>query len=136
VRVEVGVEPTSVRIDALSLEQVLINLIGNACQAMRDTPGQHRVRIASQREHERIVLSVSDTGPGIPAGIREQLFDAFVTSKGHDPTASAEPPSVGSGLGLSICQQLVESAGGEITLASTSHRGSTFEITLPTASTG
>ena len=71
-------------------------------------------------------LLVSDTGPGIPIEIRENLFEAFVTCKAKGPTA-------GTGLGLNICKQLIEFAGGQITLASSSDQGSRFQITLPIA---
>jgi two-component system sensor kinase FixL len=133
VRVKTDVEPVSVRIDALSLEQVLINLIGNACHAMRGMSRQQVIRLSSRIDGESVVLSISDTGPGVPAEIREEIFEAFVTSKQGDRSKSSDTQPAGSGLGLNICRQLIESAGGEIKLARSSEGGSVFEITLPIA---
>lgn len=119
------VEPIGTAIDALTLEQVLINLLSNACQAMSCNEGRRQIVIESQQQGGRVVLNVADNGPGVRPEIRDQLFEAFVT---HRQSSSA----TGSGLGLSICKQLIESAGGQITLASSSDAGSTFRIELPT----
>jgi len=127
VNVLVRVEPVKLKIDALALEQVLINLIGNACQAMSNKPGRRQVLIESEQGRGRLQLHVSDTGPGVPDEIREDLFAAFVTCKAKGPT------TLGTGLGLSICKQLIKSAGGQITLAGSSERGSSFQIDLPIA---
>lgn len=127
VHVLTKIDPNRARIDALSLEQVLINLVGNACQAMSCSEGRSQIVIESQHQGGKIVLSVADNGPGVPPEIRDQLFEAFVT-QGQSSKAS------GSGLGLSICKQLIESAGGQIALTSSSGAGSTFRIELPSAS--
>ncbi len=126
VKLLVQVEPVKLSIDALALEQVLINLISNACQAMSDLPTRRQVLIESQRDREDVLLLISDTGPGIPGEIREHLFEAFVTCQ-------AGEQSSGSGLGLNICKQLIERAGGEIALIDSSEQGSSFEIRLPIA---
>jgi signal transduction histidine kinase len=126
VHVLTHVEPLEVAIDALALEQVIINLVGNACQAMSGSTGRRQILIESEQDASNAVLTVGDNGPGVPTEIREQLFDAFVTRAQSSNTA-------GSGLGLNICKQLIESAGGRITLDSSSESGSTFKIELPAA---
>lgn len=124
VNVLARVEPVQVGIDALALEQVLINLISNACHAMAEVTGRRQVLIEAKQGDGRVQLLISDTGPGIPAEVRGDLFKAFVTSK-------TEGPTPGSGLGLSICKQLIELAGGQLALASSSEQGSVFKIDLP-----
>ena len=121
----VRVAPVKVKIDGLALEQVLINLIGNACQAMSDRASRREVVVESSQVDGPFQLCVHDTGPGVPLEVREDLFGAFVTCKAKGPTP-------GTGLGLNICKQLIESAGGQIMLASSSDQGSSFQITLPT----
>lgn len=138
------VEDVGVRIDSLSLEQVVVNLVANACQAMEKQPGRRQILIASEQRGDSFILSVRDTGPGVPEALRDHLFDPFISGKrgDHDscissvgglgrPMAQDVNASGGAGLGLSICRQLVESACGQIVLAQTSAQGSTFEITLP-----
>lgn len=125
-RVEViaHVEPAESAIDALSLEQVLINLINNACQAMAHTTQRGRIEIFSRHSERRgVQLRVEDNGPGIPEAVRDRLFEAFAS----DPDRTAS----GYGLGLSICKQLLESCGGSIALSDRSARGACFEIQLP-----
>lgn len=139
------VEPCVAGIDALPMEQVLINLISNACQAMADIPGKRQINIESNISNGRLVLKIIDTGPGISKSVRERVFEPFVTTAGTSdlsPSMTGEPgaqakyqaggdPSKGSGLGLSICKQIIEAAGGQITLATSSEQGSTFQIDLP-----
>ena len=139
------VEPSLAAIDALALEQVLINLISNACQAMADMPGKRQIRIESDVSNDRLALRVIDTGPGVGEAVCERLFEPFVTTAGANggsPSLLAEQTDQaanhgtagqhkGSGLGLSICKQIIESAGGSITLTDSSDSGSTFQIDLP-----
>lgn len=122
------VEPSTVAIDALSLEQVLINLISNACQAMADREGRRQIVLKTSESNGRMAITVSDSGPGVPEPVREKLFEPFVTSGGPAPRSERQ----GTGLGLSICKQLITAAGGKIVLASSSEEGSTFQIDLPT----
>lgn len=127
IQAEPQLEVIELGIDRLTLEQVLINLISNACQAMADTRRAKRVvRIDAKQGDAYAELLVADTGPGIPEAIRDELFKPFTTQsrKGHN---------TGSGLGLSICRQLIESVGGKIELVSTSNQGSRFRIVLPIA---
>ena len=143
VQLHAKVEPVSVAADALSLEQVLINLISNACQAMAGMRGRRQIHIETKNpphvhlQKQGVVIQVSDTGPGVPSEIRERIFEAFVTSKpakqSTESAAGHAARPAGSGLGLSICKQLVESFGGTIALSASSECGSTFQIELPLA---
>ncbi|MEO0474372.1 MAG: HAMP domain-containing sensor histidine kinase [Planctomycetota bacterium] len=126
IHAQTELEVIELGIDRLTLEQVLINLISNACQAMAGSSRAKHVRIDAEKGDAYAELFVSDTGPGIPEPIRDVLFKPFTTQSGSGN-------SIGSGLGLSICRQLVESVGGKIELASTSDQGSRFRIVLPIA---
>ena len=112
-----------VRADALLIEQVLLNLIRNAVEAVQGlAPARRRVILASQANPDgSVTLSVSDLGGGVAEGIRERLFDPFVTDK----------PG-GLGLGLSICRSVIESHGGSIASESGA-TGARFAFTLPGA---
>lgn len=107
----------SVRADAVQLEQVLFNLVRNAIEAVPAVDG--RVGISSGIEGGRVIIVVSDNGPGLEEGVRTRLFEPFVTTKDE-----------GLGLGLVLCQRLVERMGGSIVLSSNSP--TTFQIILPT----
>ena len=105
--------------DRVQLEQVLMNLMLNAIEAMRDAGGD--LTITSQPTDDRhLVISVSDSGLGIPANKIDQIFDTFFTTK-----------SQGTGMGLAISRSIVESHGGRLWATSDSGRGATFRFTLP-----
>ncbi len=107
--------------DANQLQQVLVNLITNAKQAMADVAGERRLRICLQRaDPERVRIQVEDTGPGIPADVISKIFDPFVTTK-----------SEGTGLGLSISYGIIREHGGTLTVESTPGRGAIFTLELP-----
>ena len=107
--------------DANQLQQVLVNLINNAKQAMADLEGERRLRIAVRRATpERVRIEVGDTGPGIPPETISKVFDPFVTTK-----------SDGTGLGLSISYGIIREHGGTLTVDSAPGRGATFTIELP-----
>jgi CheY-like chemotaxis protein len=114
------------RADGHQLHQVVVNLVANAHQAMRRMDGTRRIALTTRcvGDPPRIHLEVADSGPGIPPEIRERIFEAFFTTK---------PPGEGTGLGLSLCQGIVEEHGGTITLESEVGRGTTFRIELPVA---
>lgn len=107
-----------VRLDRDRFERVLDNLVRNAVQAM-ESNGE--VRLTATREGDRLELKVIDTGPGIPAEIRENLFDAFVT---HGKAG-------GTGLGLAVARRVVEEHGGNITVESEMGVGTTFILSIP-----
>ena len=118
---EFAPELPSVWADANQLQQVLVNLVTNAKQAMADIEGERRLQICLQpADPGRVRIQVQDTGPGIPADVISKIFDPFVTTK-----------SDGTGLGLSISYGIVREHGGTLTVESTPGRGATFTIELP-----
>jgi len=111
--------------NANQLQQVLMNLMINAQQAMAGSSSSGTLRIsARQGESGAVELRVSDTGPGIAQEIQEKIFDPFFTTK---------PAGQGTGLGLSVTYGIVKEHGGEIRLESGLGVGTTFIITLPSA---
>jgi|GEM_PF-4991796 len=125
IRVETHI-PQNVEIvtDASKLQQVLLNLISNAREAMVEG-GTIRIRYASDENTHSI--EVEDEGKGIPAEDLPKIFDPFYTTKG--PLAAGGGQSVG--LGLSVCYSLIQGLGGEIVVESAEGGGSTFKIVLP-----
>jgi signal transduction histidine kinase len=118
-------------ISPLSLQQVLVNLMLNAKKAMRRKGGRLTLRGQVTDDRRHITLEVADTGPGIPQAIRDHLFEPFVTQahEPHEPTTD----KTGTGLGLCICRDLVQNAGGQIDVQSTPGHGTSFTLTLPLA---
>jgi PAS domain S-box-containing protein len=110
--------------DKPQIQQVLLNLVMNAAEALQDRPaGPRRIEVSLHRlEPDQAQISVRDTGPGIPDAAAGQLFEAFRTSK---PT--------GLGVGLPICRSIVEAHGGRIWLANHQPGATTFRFTLPLA---
>lgn len=122
VRVSLATEPCPpVRADAIQLEQVLVNLIRNATEAMREVSAEsRRLRIASYTVGDVVSVTVTDSGPGLPADAADKLFTRFFTTK-----------SDGMGLGLSICRHIIEAAGGELMAENADGGGASFRLTLP-----
>jgi signal transduction histidine kinase len=105
----------------VQLQQVMMNLMVNSIDAMKAVEGTRELTIKSQRaENEQVLVSVSDTGVGLPPQRVDQIFNAFFTTKPH-----------GTGMGLRICRSIVESHGGRLWAASNSPRGANFCLTLP-----
>ncbi len=99
-----------------------MNLIINSFDAMKEVEGTRSLAIKSQRaENEQVMLSVSDSGVGLPPQQADQIFNAFFTTKVH-----------GTGMGLRISRSIVESHGGRLWAADNSPRGASFHFTLPT----
>jgi len=105
--------------DSAELLQVFVNLITNAVQAMN---GQGRLSLLIQNDEDKILVSVHDTGPGIPAAVLPKIFIPFFTTKER---------GVGTGLGLSIVQTLVNKYGGEVAVETDEGKGTTFLIRFP-----
>lgn len=101
------------------LQQVVFNLINNACQAMKD-PG--RLTVTTRSEGKLVIVEIEDTGPGIPPEIQRRIFEPFFTTKkeGH-----------GTGLGLSMSKSIIEKFGGTIQFHNVEPHGSCFTIELP-----
>jgi len=108
--------------DRVQLQQVVMNLILNSIDAMKEVDEKREVVLKSQwAENEHIMVSVSNTGIGLPPQLEDKIFNAFFTTKPH-----------GTGMGLRICRSIVESHGGHLWATSNSGRGATFRFTLPT----
>jgi signal transduction histidine kinase len=107
--------------DRVQLQQVLMNLMTNGIDAMKDADGTRELIICSQQaEDGQLMVSVSDTGVGLPPEQAGQIFNAFFTTKPH-----------GTGMGLRISRSIVESHGGRLWAANNSSRGASFHLTLP-----
>jgi len=122
VRTELAEDLPQVMGDRVQLQQVLMNLMMNGIDAMKDVYGTRELTIKSQRGgNEELLVSVSDTGAGLPSQQADQIFKAFFTTKVQ-----------GTGMGLSISRSIVESHGGRLWAAENSPRGASFYFTLPT----
>lgn len=111
-----------VLIDRVQIQQVLINLMRNALEAMRDSE-RRELHVTTRRNgDEHIVIEVADTGPGISDDIAARLFEPFVTSKEN-----------GMGIGLSISRRIVQAHGGSLLVSRNGDGGATFRILLPMA---
>jgi signal transduction histidine kinase len=107
--------------DRVELQQVLMNLMMNGIDAMKDADGTRELTIQSQRgEDGQVLISVTDTGVGLPPQQSEKIFNAFFTTKTH-----------GIGMGLRISRSIVESHGGRMWAADNTPRGARFYFTLP-----
>ncbi|MDP9895861.1 two-component system C4-dicarboxylate transport sensor histidine kinase DctB [Variovorax boronicumulans] len=125
IAIEVDVQPASLSVMAeeAALGSVLVNLMRNAIDAMQDSPSR-TLRIEARPREGRVILRVSDTGPGIPQDILPRLFEPFVTSK---------PAGTGLGLGLVISAQLVRAMDGTLRAANQPEGGASFVVDLPAA---
>jgi signal transduction histidine kinase len=121
-KVEIPRDLPAGRGDERRLAQVLLNLVGNAIK-FTDAGD---VRIAANIENGRFVLSVADTGPGIPASEQTRIFEEF-----HQIDSSNTKTKSGTGLGLAISKRIVELHGGRIWVESAVGKGSTFRLELP-----
>jgi signal transduction histidine kinase len=108
--------------DFHQLQQVILNLLVNAEQAIQDSGRGSTIRVSTRRHGETLVLVIEDDGPGMPPAIRSKIFEPFFTTK---------PVGRGTGLGLAICYGIVAEHGGEITVESDVERFTRFRITLP-----
>jgi two-component system, LuxR family, sensor kinase FixL len=126
VRVRYDFDPAAelVLADRVQIQQVLINLMRNAIEAMDETERRELVIAATMAEDNMVDMSVSDTGPGMNAEVRAQLFQPFFTTKRH-----------GMGVGLSISRTIIEAHGGEIRAEANPGGGAIFRFTLPAVST-
>jgi PAS domain S-box-containing protein len=122
VRTQLGENVPQITGDRVQLQQVFMNLMINAIDAMKDMNGTRDLTISSLRaENEQLMVSISDTGVGIPPQQADQIFNAFFTTKPD-----------GTGMGLRISRSIVESHGGRLWAAANSPHGASFHLTLPT----
>jgi PAS domain S-box-containing protein len=122
VQTELTADLPKVMGDRVQLQQVMMNLMTNSIDAMKSVDGTRELAIKSQRaENVQLLVSVSDTGVGLPPEQVDQIFNAFFTTKPH-----------GTGMGLRICRSIVESHGGRLWAGDNSPRGASFYLSLPT----
>jgi signal transduction histidine kinase len=120
IRTDLDADLPEITADRVQLQQVLMNLMLNGVEAMKETGGVLTVK-TERSECGQVMISVSDTGVGLPAEKADEIFNAFFTTKPQ-----------GSGMGLAICRSIVESHGGRLWATPNDGRGATFHFTLPT----
>ena len=107
--------------DRVQLQQVLINLITNAIEAMRETKQPRVLQVKSAlQEPNRVLISVADSGPGIDSAIVDRIFNPLFTTKSN-----------GMGMGLAICRSIIEGHDGRLWAAAAAQSGAVFEFALP-----
>jgi len=117
---ELAEDLPKVMADRVQLQQVFMNLMLNGIDAMKETAGGGELTIKSESDDGQLLISVSDTGVGLPPEQAEQIFRAFFTTKDN-----------GTGMGLPITRSIIESHGGRLWVSDTLGRGATFQFTLP-----
>jgi len=120
IRTELAEGLPKVMADRVQLQQVFMNLMLNGIDAMKETSGGSELTIKSEAGDGQLLISVSDTGVGLPPEEADQIFRAFFTTKDN-----------GTGMGLPISRSIIESHGGRLWAAGNSSRGATFQFTLP-----
>src|SRR3984893_267573 len=120
IRTELAEDLPNVMADRVQLQQVFMNLMLNGIDAMKETAGGGELTIKSEASDSQLLISVSDTGVGLPPEQAEQIFKAFFTTKDN-----------GTGMGLPISRSIIESHGGRLWAASAPGRGAAFQFTLP-----
>jgi signal transduction histidine kinase len=118
-RTDLATELPKVTADRVQLQQVLMNLMLNGIEAMKDTTGELMIQSELSKDGQ-LLISVSDTGVGLPPEKTDQIFQAFFTTKPQ-----------GSGMGLAICRSIIESHGGRLWASANNGRGATFQFILP-----
>lgn len=121
VQTELAPDLPAIRGDDVQLQQVLLNLVVNACDAMRENdPKDRRLSVRTSTVEEGVQIEVGDIGHGLPADGAEKVFERFFTTKPH-----------GLGLGLSVCRSIVAAHGGTLIALNNEDRGATFRCRLP-----
>jgi PAS domain S-box-containing protein len=106
--------------DSQLIEQVILNLITNAKEAMKNTVSEKKINVASSARNDCIIVTISDSGPGVPLYIRKKIFDPFYTTKEGN-----------TGIGLSMCYRVVADHGGSLSVNDSDSGGAEFRIELP-----
>jgi len=114
----------NVFVDPDQTQQILVNLLVNASQALEDFAGPRQISVAAQATDTRLSIVVADSGPGVTADIAKRIFDPFFTTK---------PQGVGTGIGLPVSRGLAQMQGGQLALIDSPLGGAAFELTLPIA---
>jgi signal transduction histidine kinase len=102
------------------IEQIILNLLSNAAEALKEVSGTKKIFITSYEKKEHIIIKVGDSGPGIPPNMRERIFEPFYTTK-----------KTGSGIGLSICQRIIADHNGTIGVSTSDLGGTEFILQIP-----
>jgi PAS domain S-box-containing protein len=119
---KLGDGPSIAMVNRIKIEQILVNLIGNAVDAIGPVPGTITIAVRPSADARRVVCEVGDTGSGIEPEVIERIFEPFFTTK---------PEDKGTGLGLPVAREIVKSYGGNLAVASTIGTGTTFTFDLP-----
>lgn len=109
-----------VHADPQLIEQVILNLITNAAEAMKNADGTKQIKITSSSENHFIFVRISDSGPGVPLTLREKIFDPFYTTKTES-----------TGIGLSLCHRIITDHGGSLSVSESRWGGAEFAIEIP-----
>ena len=122
-RYDLDAEAAEMLADRVQIQQVLVNLLRNAVEVLRQLPRDQREIVIATRltEYDEIEVSITDTGPGLPQSVIDRLYSTFVSTKGEG----------GLGLGLSICKRIVEAHGGELSAENVEGGGARFAFTVP-----
>jgi two-component system sensor kinase FixL len=120
IRLNLSSKAGRVLADRIQIQQILVNLIRNATEALHDTPAPRVLTISTAAKHGMVEVSVADSGPGVPPAIAAQLFSPFQSTK-----------TTGMGVGLSICRRIVEAHGGKMWLEHGPTPGADFRFTVP-----
>ena len=102
------------------IEEIVLNLLNNAAEAMKTMEAGKKIVVASFAEDDQIIIRVSDSGPGVPPEIRDNILDPYFTTK-HE----------GTGIGLSLCHRIVTDHGGSLTVSDSEFGGAEFRIKIP-----
>ena len=119
IRADLAADLPQLMADRVQLQQVMLNLIMNSIDAMKDAGGELRIKTELGQDGQ-LLISVSDAGVGLPADKADQIFNAFFTTKPQ-----------GSGMGLAISRSIMESHGGRLWANTNDRQGATFQFTLP-----
>ena len=119
IHTDLAADLSKTKADRVQLQQVFMNLMLNGIEAMKDTGGELTIK-SEPTEHEQLLISIADTGVGLPTEQRDQIFNAFFTTKAQ-----------GTGMGLSISRTIIESHGGRLWASGNAGKGTTFCFTLP-----
>lgn len=122
---ELSPEVSPVMVDEIQIQQVVVNLIRNSIEAMAAVATRKITITTAQEDPAQVSIVIRDTGPGLAAEVRQRLFQPFVTTKKQ-----------GMGIGLMICQSIIEAHGGSIRSLTEPSGGATFQIQLPASATG
>ncbi len=107
-------------VDPLLIEEVILNLVTNATEAMKNMDGVKIIKVTSSMKKNSIFMRVSDSGPGVNSGLKDKIFDPFYTTKNGS-----------TGIGLSLCHRIITDHGGSLQVSTSKLGGAEFVIEIP-----